>query len=153
MRRLSLLCFALILASCTPSGGNTPQTGTSAILPSVSMTIDSPSIQQNENIPSVYTCDSRNISPPLRIGGVPAEAKSLALIMDDPDAPNGTFTHWIMWNINPTNTDIKENAPPADAVQGINGAKKLGYTGPCPPSGSHRYYFRVYALNNMLNLP
>jgi Raf kinase inhibitor-like YbhB/YbcL family protein len=84
---------------------------------------------------------------------VPPNAKSLVLIVDDPDAPMGTFTHWLLWNIDPKIKEIKENSVPADAIIGTNDFGKTAYGGPCPPSGVHRYYFKVYALNTVLDLP
>lgn len=105
------------------------------------------------NIPARFTCEGQNISPTLTITGVPEAAKSLALVMEDSDAPAGTFTHWIVWNIK---TDVKEivmNTAPRDAVQGMNDAHKNNYFGPCPPSGNHRYYFKLYALDIGLTLP
>jgi Raf kinase inhibitor-like YbhB/YbcL family protein len=111
------------------------------------MKITSSAFQEGGNIPSQFTCDGANVNPPLHIDQVPAGAKSLALIVDDPDAPGGTFVHWLAWNIDPKTTDIAENSVPPNAVQGKNGFGKTGYGGPCPPSGTHRYYFRVYALD------
>lgn len=101
-------------------------------------------------MPAKFTCQGNGINPQLEINGVPAEAKSLALIMDDPDAPIGTFTHWLIWNINPKILMIKEDSAPG--VQGANGANKNSYIGPCPPSGTHRYFFKLSALDSMLNL-
>lgn len=117
------------------------------------MKITSSSFQEGGTIPAKYTCDGANASPPLHIAQVPAEAKSLALIVDDPDAPGGLFLHWLVWNFDPKTTDIAENSVPPPAVQGKNGFGKSGYGGPCPPSGTHRYYFRVYALDQTLDLP
>jgi Raf kinase inhibitor-like YbhB/YbcL family protein len=111
------------------------------------MKITSPAFQQGGNIPSKFTCDGANTNPPLHFDQVPAEAKSLALIVDDPDAPGGTFVHWLVWNVDPKTTDIAEHSVPASAVPGQNGFGKTSYGGPCPPSGTHRYYFRVYALD------
>ncbi len=104
----------------------------------------------NGNIPARYTCSGSNISPELTIGDISKDAKSLALIMDDPDAPGGTFVHWVMWNISPKES-IGENTSPGD--QGWNGKKENKYIGPCPPSGTHHYHFRVYALDTKLVLP
>lgn len=101
-------------------------------------------------IPAKYTCVGENISPALSIEGIPEGTQSLALIMDDPDAPNGDFVHWVMWNI-PVNSAIPENFAPGE--QGLNGKKENKYTGPCPPSGTHHYHFKVYALNSKLDLP
>ncbi|MBI4086103.1 MAG: YbhB/YbcL family Raf kinase inhibitor-like protein [Candidatus Liptonbacteria bacterium] len=118
------------------------------------MTITSPSFRENGSIPKKFTCQGENINPELRFGGAPEEAKSLALIMHDPDAPMpGGFTHWVMWNIEPLTTAIKENSAPPGASEGKNGAGKTGYIGPCPPSGTHRYFFKLYALDAVLNLP
>src|SRR4030081_2652915 len=111
------------------------------------MKITSSAFQQGGNIPSKFTCDGANANPPLHFDQVPAGAKSLALIVDDPDAPGGTFVHWLVWNIDPKTTDIGEHSAPPHAVQGKNGFGNSGYGGPCPPSGTHRYYFRVYALD------
>jgi Raf kinase inhibitor-like YbhB/YbcL family protein len=105
----------------------------------------------NGIIPAKYTCEGQNVNPPLHIGNIPAGAKSLALILHDPDAPMpGGFTHWVMWNID-TKGEIAEQFKGAE--QGLNGAKKHGYMGMCPPSGTHHYHFRVYALDTKLTLP
>jgi Raf kinase inhibitor-like YbhB/YbcL family protein len=116
------------------------------------MRVSSPAFEDNEMIPATYTCDSDNMSPPLKISDVPQTAKSLALIMEDPDAPRGTFTHWLMWNIPPATQIIDENDWPEGAEQGLNDAGELGYLGPCPPEGAHHYNFKVYALSKMLDL-
>ena len=116
------------------------------------MKITSPAFEDGQMIPSLYTCDGDNINPPLEIENVPSEAKSLALIMDDPDAPRGTFTHWIMWNIPPDTKIIEENEWLEGADQGLNDGGDLGYMGPCPPEGVHNYHFRLYALNKTLDL-
>jgi Raf kinase inhibitor-like YbhB/YbcL family protein len=115
------------------------------------MKISSSAFSDGGSIPAKYTCDGANSSPPLSIEGVPPAAKSLALIMDDPDAPSGTFDHWIVWNIDPKAAAIAEGQSP-QGVAGRNGFGKSGYGGPCPPSGEHRYYFRLYALDTTLNL-
>ncbi len=113
------------------------------------MNLTSPEFKDNEQIPSKFTCDGYDISPTLNIGELPENTKTLALITDDPDAPTGTFTHWIVWNINPTNT-IKEGEKPG--IEGKNDFGSNGYKGPCPPSGTHRYFFRLYALDTVLDL-
>jgi Raf kinase inhibitor-like YbhB/YbcL family protein len=116
------------------------------------MKVTSSAFQDGSNIPSKFSCDGPNTSPPLQISDVPAGAKSLALIVDDPDAPSGLFTHWVIWNISPQTTTIAEgNAP--KGVHGTNDFGKSGYGGPCPPSGTHRYYFKVFALDRELDLP
>lgn len=98
-------------------------------------------------IPARYTCDGSNDTPSLRISQIPAETKSLALVMDDVDAPTGTVTHWIAWNITPDTTEFIPGSVPNGVIQGTNDTGKTGYTGPCPTSGEHRYFFRLYALN------
>ena len=106
----------------------------------------------NGQIPVKYTCDGENVNPPLKIENVPLEAKSLALIFDDIDAPRGTYVHWILWNIDPNIKEIKENSVPEGAVQGTNDFKKHPYGGPCPPRRAHKYVFKIYALDTLLNL-
>jgi Raf kinase inhibitor-like YbhB/YbcL family protein len=117
------------------------------------MKLSSPDFGEGGNIPERFTCDGKDITPTLKIDGVPKEAKSLVLIVDDPDAPVGNFTHWLMWNVLPDLTEIATNRPPSHAVQGVNDFGKSKYSGPCPPSGVHRYYFRLYALDTALALP
>ena len=117
------------------------------------MKLKSLTFQHNTLISSRYTCDGDNVSPPLKISGVPPAAKSLALIVDDPDAPRGTWVHWILWNISPATTEIAEYSVPDGAEEGVTSFGRPGYGGPCPPSGTHRYFFKLYALDVMLNLP
>jgi Raf kinase inhibitor-like YbhB/YbcL family protein len=114
------------------------------------LTVKSPVFEANKPIPKKYTCKGESINPPLSIDGVPKEAKSLALLMDDPDAPMGTFDHWVVWNIPASTKSIGEKTVPG--TEGLNGMRKKGYTGPCPPSGTHRYFFKVYALDTELKL-
>jgi len=114
--------------------------------------ISSPVFENNGNIPAKYTCTGKDVNPPLLIENVPAKAKSLALIVDDPDAPAGTWVHWVMWNISPGTGEIKENSVPAGAMQGLNDFRRHDYGGPCPPSGTHRYFFKLYAVDTVLNL-
>jgi len=118
----------------------------------VKMKITSSSFQEGGDIPSKFSRDGQNINPALRIEGTHSNAKSLLLIMDDPDAPVGLFTHWLVWNIDPKTTDIAEKSVPKGAVQGTNDYPTLGYGGPQPPSGTHRYYFKIFALDQMLDL-
>ena len=124
----------------------------SSVNDNMSMRITSPSFQENASVPVKYTCDGEAVSPPLRIGGVPAEALSVALIMDDPDAPGGTFIHWLLWNIDPKTTEIPEASTPGGAVVGANSEGKAEYFPPCPPSGTHHYRFTLYALRAPVNL-
>ena len=116
------------------------------------MKITSSAFQEGGNIPSKFTCDAGDSSPPLRIAEIASGAKTLALVVDDPDAPSGLFTHWIVWNISPQTNAIAEGSAP-QGVQGTNDFGKSGYGGPCPPSGTHRYYFKIFALDRELNLP
>ena len=102
------------------------------------------------HIPPLYTCEGKDINPPIEISGIPGDAKSLALIMEDPDAPNGTFYHWLMWNIPPQNVINENNTP---GICGRNSFNKNNYGGPCPPDGEHRYFFRIFALDTELELP
>lgn len=113
------------------------------------------SVFENEGmIPAKYTCDEGDISPPLTISSTAPGTKSFALIVDDPDAPTGTFAHWIMWNIPPDTVEISENTIPTGAIQGQTGFGEQKYGGPCPPSGeNHHYYFKLYALDKTLDLP
>jgi len=111
--------------------------------------VSSSAFNDGGNIPTKYTCEGEAINPPLKIDNIPQGAKSLAIIVEDPDAPNGTFDHWIAWNI-PPESDIRENRNVG--VSGMNSAQKTGYYPPCPPSGIHRYYFYLFALDNDLDL-
>lgn len=111
--------------------------------------VSSTAFKSDEMIPVKYTCDGDNINPPLNIEHIPEETKCLVLIVDDPDAPVGTWVHWIVWNI-PVTHHIKENE--IHGVQGINDFQQHHYGGPCPPSGTHRYFYKVYALDALLNL-
>ena len=112
--------------------------------------VSSPAFQPEGPIPARYTCDGTNISPALAIHAIPEDARSLVLIAEDPDAPRGTWLHWMAWDI-PVTHLLRENA-----IQGVQGKNDFGdpaYGGPCPPSGTHRYFFKVYALDNILGLP
>lgn len=120
--------------------------------------ITSSAFVEGKPIPAKYTCDDRDSSPPLEWKNIPPVAKSLALIADDPDAPVGTWVHWVLYDLPPTTTQLPENLDKSQYVlggtkQGINDFRRLGYGGPCPPSGKpHRYFFKLYALDKMLNL-
>ena len=119
--------------------------------------IKSPAFENNGIIPKQYSCDGINISPPLSWSNIPEGAKSLALILDDPDAPTGTWVHWIIYNMPPASKGLQEGVIPIQEMahetkQGINDFKKIGYGGPCPPSGTHRYFFKLYALDTKLTL-
>ncbi|MCW4025673.1 MAG: YbhB/YbcL family Raf kinase inhibitor-like protein [Candidatus Bathyarchaeota archaeon] len=114
------------------------------------LTVKSKAFEHGKQIPPKYTCDQTGTSPPLSISGVPKTSKSLTLIMDDPDAPSGTFVHWIIWNIPPQTSEINEDTAPG--VEGLNSGGEIGYTPPCPPYGTHRYVFKIYALDCELAL-
>ncbi len=114
--------------------------------------ITSPVFKHNDRIPSKFTCDGADINPPLLVENVPAGTQSLSLIVDDPDAPRGTWVHWVVWNIAPDTKEIKEHTVPSGAQQGVNDFRKTSYGGPCPPSGTHRYFFKLYALDVKLNI-
>ncbi len=120
------------------------------------MKISSTAFNNGGPIPKKYTCDgdppSGGINPPLEISGVPEQARSLVLIVDDPDAASGNWTHWVVWNIPPGTTSIQENSVPGQAVQGKTSFGRNIYEGPCPPSGTHHYYFHLYALPTELNI-
>lgn len=113
------------------------------------MKLSSPVFEPNAFIPAKFTCTGQGVNPPLSIEGMPKETKSLALIVDDPDAPSGNFVHWVVYDIAVTKV-IGENSIPGK--QGINSAGSLDFVAPCPPSGVHRYFFKIYALDKALNL-
>lgn len=120
--------------------------------------LSSPAFKEGGMIPRKYTCDGPDISPQLDLGEIPAKAKSMALICDDPDAPVGTWVHWILYDWPVKDTIIPEGLPAEKeltngARQGINDFRRIGYGGPCPPGGTHRYFFKVYALDAMMTLP
>jgi Raf kinase inhibitor-like YbhB/YbcL family protein len=130
---------------------NPPKGGQSA------MQITSSAFKDGQPIPRQYTCDGVNISPPLEWNGTPKSARTIAIIADDPDAPAGTWVHWVVYNLPADNIGLVENLPPtenlqAGGFQGKNDFQKIGYGGPCPPSGTHRYFFKVYALDSELPL-
>lgn len=124
----------------------------------MSILLSSPSLTEGGTVPTKFTCDGENISPALAWTGVPAGTQEIVLIVDDPDAPSGLFVHWVIYNIPPTLSGLPQGIPPTPdvagiGVQGINGSRRTGYMGPCPPKGlTHRYFFKVYALKMELNL-
>jgi len=140
-----------------------PQTGSSTVnkneedtmATSGKFAITSTAFKDGEMIPQKFTCDGQNISPPLKWESAPVQAKSFALIVDDPDAPAGIWVHWVIFNIPPATSELPENVPtkeslPDGVLQGKNDFRDSGYGGPCPPGGTHRYYFKLYALDTML---
>ena len=152
---LSLSLFIVLAVGCSPQVNNlsddnkTEDINTVNEVVNVELKITSPAFGHNEKIPSKYTCDGDNVNPPLEIEGIPESAKSLVLIVDDPDAPAGNWDHWIVWNI-PLVQDIEEDSIPGE--QGMNDFKRQSWGGPCPPSGTHRYFFKLYALDTKLSL-
>jgi Raf kinase inhibitor-like YbhB/YbcL family protein len=126
--------------------------------PTRRLAITSPAFRDGEPIPVRHTCDGEDLSPPLGWTGVPVETRAFALICDDPDAPRGTWVHWVLWNLPADAVELGQGVPPrpelpSGARQGLNDGGDLGYSGPCPPPGKpHRYFFRLYALDSALNL-
>ena len=116
------------------------------------MQLTSSAFQQNQPIPTAYTCDGVNHHPPLTISQVPAETQSLALVVEDPDAPTKTFTHWLLYDLPPSTRQIPEQEVPLKGTDGVNDFGVLEYRGPCPPSGTHHYVFRLFALDTELGL-
>jgi Raf kinase inhibitor-like YbhB/YbcL family protein len=122
------------------------------------MKIASPAFEDGRPIPSKYTCDGENVSPPLEWSDVPTRARSVALICDDPDAPKKDFVHWVVYNVPPDRTALPEHVKPSERLpdggsQGKNDFGKVGYGGPCPPSGTHHYRFTLYAVDTELKVP
>ncbi len=143
-----LLISGFILTACLPK----QEKQTDLTIKDINMQLTSPAFEHEKDIPSQYTCDGQNINPPLKIEAVPENTESLALIIDDPDAPSGTFIHWLVWNIDPKTNKIEENSVPQGAIEGMTNFGETGYGGPCPPSGTHRYFFKLYALDTELDL-
>lgn len=143
------LVILLVLFSGCFQGETTPR---DEPVGAAQMSVQSAAFQQGQAIPRRYTCDGEDLSPPLSFSDVPAGARSLAIIMDDPDAPRGVFNHWIAWNILPGTRELGEGA--RIEMQGRNDFGVTRYRGPCPPQGpAHRYFFKAYALDTMLDLP
>lgn len=152
-----LLAAVLVLSGCTENDGAGEQDEDREFQDSEgdeqvnirNIRVFSEAFEAKGMIPEKYTCNGENINPPLGFEGIPEEAKSLVLIMEDPDSPMGTFTHWVVWDIEPV-AGIEEDSIPG--VEGMNDFRKIGYGGPCPSSGTHRYSFRVYALDKKLEI-
>lgn len=144
MRRLAFVAIAVLVLGIMISAQDISAAKTK-------ISITSQAFKNNEAIPIKYTCDGQNISPPLKFKNIPKGTKSLALIVDDPDAPKGTFNHWIVWNISPKKQQIAEGEK-SKISEGINGLGQNGYFGPCPPSGIHRYNFKLYALDSEIDI-
>ncbi|WP_283137805.1 YbhB/YbcL family Raf kinase inhibitor-like protein [Rhizohabitans arisaemae] len=155
MKRLICISVTILaLAGCSSGTGESSQDGTkppaSSAPATASITVTSSAFAAGADIPVKYSCKGENISPPLQWSGVPKEATSLALVVDDPDAPNPPYVHWVVLNIDPAATEVAEGAVPAKGTQlkGSNG--QAAYAGMCPPGQRHRYVFKVYALKEPL---
>ena len=140
---LVFLCIALLVAHSLFLKANSKNT----------MRIESEAFGHGGQIPAQFTCDGENVSPSFSFAGVPKEARSLVLIMDDPDAPAGLWVHWLVWNISVVTKTIGEGGVPAKATEGMTSFGATSYGGPCPPDGEHRYFFKLYALDTELELP
>lgn len=155
-----LLLAAIMLSSCkgeTPSSNNVQPSNQATGGKKAQMKVTSKAFQDGGMIPKQYTCEGANISPPLAWDVVPEKTKSIALVTEDPDAPGKTFIHWVAFNIPASARELPENIPAQENIsgggrQGTNDFKKVGYGSPCPPSGTHRYYFKLYALDTELTL-
>jgi Raf kinase inhibitor-like YbhB/YbcL family protein len=141
-----------VFQGCAQQQKEAPQEEILQPVTNISMKLTSPAFSDNGKIPSKYTCDGEDINPPLIISETPAAAKSLALIVDDPDAPAGDWVHWTLWNISADTKEIAEGSIPAGAVQGLTDFGYNKWGGPCPPSGVHHYQFKLYALDTVLNI-
>ena len=162
MRRIEMfLAFALLaFIACSNRQQQVPQPQATPTIQQQSKSeikLTSTAFKEGEPIPRGYTCDGANVSPPLEWAGVPKSAKTIAIIAEDPDAPSGTFVHWVLFNLPADGLGLIENTPQTDTlrgggVQGKNDFGKIGYGGPCPPSGTHRYFFKFYVLDSELAL-
>lgn len=153
-RRLGLLVVVAYVMTIGCAAETVPTIGSPAdtTTPGAIMRISSPAFDPDTPIPDRYTCAGEDINPPLEISNAPDGTESLVLIVDDPDAPAVIWEHWIVWNIDPATSVIPAGEVPAGAVQGTNSWVRTGYGGPCPPSGTHRYFFKLYALDTTLAL-
>jgi Raf kinase inhibitor-like YbhB/YbcL family protein len=156
MHKGFLPLLPLLLAACSATS-TTPTAIPSTQEASMALTLSSPAFAAGKSIPVKFTCRGQNVSPALAWSGAPSNTAYYALIVDDPDAPIGTFVHWVIYNIPASSTGLPEGVPQTPtldtgAVQGTNGAGEQFYYGPCPPSGTHRYFFKLYALDTKLTL-
>jgi Raf kinase inhibitor-like YbhB/YbcL family protein len=147
------LAMAGLLAGCGFVNAGHDNDELPAVESPAALTVTSPAFAPGAAIPREFTCKGANTSPPLAWSGLPAGGRSVALVVDDPDAPNGPFNQWVVYNIDPTQSAIAAGEVPQGAQQADNSAGKLGYTGPCPPSGTHHYRFTIYVLRSPLTLP
>lgn len=156
VQKIPIIIFILALLAAAAiyilPKNSPPEPPNLSLTKNINMKLTSPVFQNDQFIPSKYSCDGENINPPLEILEVPNAAKSLALIVDDPDAPGGTWVHWVVFNINQSVALIQENSVPEERIQGLTSFSQHSYGGPCPPSGIHHYHFKLYALDTMLSL-
>jgi Raf kinase inhibitor-like YbhB/YbcL family protein len=161
LRRISvitiLVLFLLLFLSCAGRQQQLPQPASPQKQAQAEIKLTSSAFKNGEPIPRTYTCDGVNVSPPLEWSGVPRTAKTIAIVCDDPDAPGGTWAHWALYNLPADNIGLVENTLATETLraggfQGKNDFGKIGYGGPCPPSGTHRYFFKIYALDSELPL-
>jgi Raf kinase inhibitor-like YbhB/YbcL family protein len=155
---ISLAFCSLLFLSCARPQQQIAQPTSTPKEEKAEIKLTSVAFKDGQSIPATYTCDGVNISPPLEWSGLPKTAKTMAIVVDDPDAPAGTWVHWVLYNLPADNIGLVENVPASENLkaggfQGKNDFGKLGYGGPCPPSGTHRYFFRIYALDSELPLP
>jgi Raf kinase inhibitor-like YbhB/YbcL family protein len=152
MKRVLVILLLVFVTACGSQMPREPEPEIPVLNEVNTMKLTSPEFENEGRIPSEYTCDGSDTSPELNIADIPESTKSLVLICDDPDAPAGTWDHWIVFNIAPTTSKIAKGAEP-QGTAGKNSWGKAGYGGPCPPSGTHRYFFKLYALDTELDLP
>jgi Raf kinase inhibitor-like YbhB/YbcL family protein len=149
--------LSLAVMGCATHPQPTTQSPIANTLDKTEIKLTSTAFKEGGPIPRAYTCDGVNVSPPLEWSGVPKTAKTLAIVCDDPDAPGGTWVHWVLYNLPAENIGLVENLPATEKLasggfQGTNDSRKIGYDGPCPPSGTHHYDFKIYALDSDLPL-
>lgn len=157
LRKRLLLSVWIVVVMLFVSAGCARTPSPASAVPAASLSLTSPAFAQGQPIPARFTCDGEDISPALNWGDPPAGTRSFVLILDDPDAPAGTWTHWVLFNIPADMRSLDEAVPALETLasgarHGKNSWGKLGYGGPCPPAGTHRYFFRLYALDVSLGL-
>jgi Raf kinase inhibitor-like YbhB/YbcL family protein len=158
LRVASIALMMMFAAACAKQpAATTPNSPGTQTTQATTMKLASSAFTEGQAIPRQYTCDGINISPPLEWTGIPKSAKTLAIVADDPDAPAGTWAHWVIYNLPADTMGMIENVPAMEEIkggglQGKNDFEKIGYGGPCPPSGTHRYFFKIYALDSELPL-
>lgn len=156
MKRITILVIVPVLLFCS-CRKNEKVTSKKEGGQKMEIKLTSSAFEDGAMIPAKYTCDGQDISPPLQFDNIPQATRSIALISDDPDAPMGTWVHWVVFNIPPETRELSENFPsdetlPDGTRQGLTDFGKTGYGGPCPPSGTHRYFFKIYALDTIIDV-